>query len=425
MGVVWAATHEVTRKRVALKVLSARLGGRDEMHKRFLAEARAAASIDHPHVIDVSDVFELDDGTPVMVQDVLEGETLAQRLEREGPLDLETTAAILLPVVDAVAAAHDRGVVHRDLKPDNVFLVDRDEETFPMVLDFGIAKLLDPDADPGDSVDTGTGTMLGSTGYMSPEQGFGEKDIDGRADLWALGVILYECLAGFRPIEADNLGQYLKRVMSDAITPLHAVAPDLPEPVTHTVMALLETDRDARLSDLDSVVRALTDEAAAVPPFEETPTSDARPAEAGPTGVLPSPDAASSQQRSRIWLGAVLVAGVAGVAAWQIVSTPATSSTAPKPSVSSPAAPPRSQSATAPNAPTPRSPTEPAMSAATAAPITSSAPAPHPTPTAISRSSKRQPRPHPPEPPPVAPSPPPSVLPPAPDPGGLAEDPPF
>ena len=237
MGAVWAATHEVTRSRVALKFLQARVSHRSEMRRRFLAEARTASAIDHPNVIEVRDIFELEDGALVMVLDLLEGETLRQRLAAVGMLSLAQTAAVLLPVIDAVIAAHSLGVVHRDLKPGNVFLTSTDELVIPKVLDFGIAKLLEPDED---GVVTGTGALLGTPGYMAPEQGFGEKNVDARADVYSLGVMIYECLSGIRPVEAENLGQYLKRLMHDSVTPLAVVAPGVPAAISTLVMSMID-----------------------------------------------------------------------------------------------------------------------------------------------------------------------------------------
>jgi serine/threonine-protein kinase len=412
MGVVWAATHQVTRKHVALKMLSARLGGRDDMRKRFLAEARAAASIEHPHVIGVSDVFELDNGTPVMVQDLLEGETLAARLEGTGPLGLEETARIMLPVIDAVAAAHERGVVHRDLKPDNVFLVDRDGQTVPMVLDFGIAKLLVQDKDDTDSVDTGTGTMLGSAGYMSPEQGFGEKDIDERADLWAIGVILYECLAGIRPVEADNLGQYLKRLMSDAITPLEALEPDLPATITSTVKALLETDRDDRLSDLDAVRAALEGDAVEVPKSQDSRTVSG--IALAPSVTLEDSEERVAPRSSSLALVALGVAAL-GIVAWRVA-------------LPEPVAPAASTPTTALSAPTAASsPSIPTASSAPAAPSPSPTSQPSTEPSASARAVRQPAPPRRAVPPPPPTEPDSAGPPPKPEspPDGLAHDPPF
>jgi serine/threonine-protein kinase len=218
MGIVWAATHTVTRKKIALKFLKGPMHLRPELRKRFLREARAASAVIHPNVLEVHDVFELDDETPVMLMDLLEGETLGARIARLGKLSLSETADILIQVV----SAHAVGVVHRDLKPDNIFLVGSPKAAPSVrVLDFGIAKLVGlegPTAETG--IITGTGSMVGTPCYMSPEQSYGEKAVDYRTDVWSLGVIFYECLTGARPVEGDSIGQVVKRLVSDGITPI-------------------------------------------------------------------------------------------------------------------------------------------------------------------------------------------------------------
>src|SRR5882724_5232926 len=165
MGVVWAATHTVTRRSVAMKFLRGETRGMSQdLRQRFLREARAASAVRHPNVVTITDVFELDDETPVMVMDLLVGETLGQKLARETKLTLEQTAAILLPVVSAVGTAHALGIIHRDLKPDNIFIV---EGTPPggavRVLDFGIAKVIELEGE-GESTGliTDTGAILGT-----------------------------------------------------------------------------------------------------------------------------------------------------------------------------------------------------------------------------------------------------------------------
>lgn len=186
MGAVWEATHTIKRTKVALKFL--RGGDCEELRQRFVREARAAVAIEHDNVIEVIDVFELEDHTLVIVMPLLEGQMLADLLATRELLSLEETAAIMVPVVDGVAAAHAAHVVHRDLKPANVFLVPGEGGSLiPKVLDFGIAKLLS--SEDQDGLRTQAGIMLGTRGYLSPEQAFGEGPVDGRTDVWALGVM--------------------------------------------------------------------------------------------------------------------------------------------------------------------------------------------------------------------------------------------
>jgi serine/threonine-protein kinase len=257
MGEVWAGVHLVTRRTVALKFLKGD-AGRDARH-RFIREARAASVVHHPNVVPMIDILELDDGSPVLVMDLLEGITLAELLARRGAVELGEAAQILMPVISAVGSAHALGIVHRDLKPANIFLIDRfDEGPDVRVLDFGVAKFT---AQSGDAAETAhltrTGEVLGTPYYMPPEQVFGENDVDHRADIWSLGVILYECLAGCRPFEGTNAGQILKAIMMGSRRPLHEVAPRVPESVSSLVSRMLTIERDGRPKDLREVMETL------------------------------------------------------------------------------------------------------------------------------------------------------------------------
>ncbi len=241
MGVVWEAVHTVTRKPVALKFLK-RTGHEDRRAVgRFLREARAACAVRHPNVVEVHDVLDLPDGLPVMVMELLTGETLAQRIARERVLPLPELARIMGHVCSAVGCAHALGIVHRDLKPENIFLAASGSDV--RVLDFGIAKLTATEGDAAHTgATTGTGAILGTPYYMAPEQLFGEKDVDHRADIWALGIIFYEALSGVRPTLGANMGQIYKIVMTDAIVPLRERAPDLPA----AILDLVDTHDVAR-----------------------------------------------------------------------------------------------------------------------------------------------------------------------------------
>jgi serine/threonine protein kinase len=254
MGTVWAATHTVTRKPVALKLLKPERASDPNLRQRFEREARAACAVRHPNIVEIHDVLTLEDGTPIMVMELLEGESLGTRLDRER-LEVAEFARLMQQVISAVGTAHASGIVHRDLKPDNIFLV-RDPEggISVKVLDFGIAKVMSTSAEAGQTGGlTGTGAMLGTPYYMSPEQIFGERDIDHRADVWALGVIFYECLAGQRPTQADNIGQILKIITTDAIVPLERLAPWVPADLCRLIGRMLSRDRLARPSTLTEV----------------------------------------------------------------------------------------------------------------------------------------------------------------------------
>ena len=265
MGAVWAAQHIVTRKTVALKLMKAAGAAKPELVRRFLREARAASAVRHPNVVQIHDILQTTDGMPVMVMDLLEGESLGSRLERESVLSLADVSAILLPVISAIGTAHSLGIVHRDLKPDNIFLVREGHHVRPCVLDFGIAKL---SAMEGDAAQTGaltrTGAMMGTPYYMAPEQAFGEKSLDLRADVWAIGVILYECLTGRRPVDGDNMGQLLKILMTGAVQPIEELKPDLPPEVIDLVRRMLTTDLRQRLPSLHHAYDVLAHHAGTV-----------------------------------------------------------------------------------------------------------------------------------------------------------------
>jgi eukaryotic-like serine/threonine-protein kinase len=260
MGTVWAATHTVTRRSVAMKFLKDSMRHRKDLRERFLREAAAASSLKHPNVVEIIDVFDFEEGSPVMVMELLKGETLGQKLLRDERLSVEETAALLLPVVSAVGAAHAHGIVHRDLKPDNLFLLEGGGEPSVKVLDFGIAKLSAERylQDGPAGMLTESGSMLGTPCYMAPEQASGESPVDHRADIWSLGVILYECLSGMRPIEGENLPQVVARLMSAGIMPLERIAPELPAEVTGLVKQMLTRDVGRRPASLVEVSRTLS-----------------------------------------------------------------------------------------------------------------------------------------------------------------------
>jgi eukaryotic-like serine/threonine-protein kinase len=259
MGVVWAATHLATGNVVALKFLKGVAATTPALHKRFFREARAAMAVRHPNVVRIHEVTRDDDGLPVMVMDYLQGESLGNAMERIGILSLPDLGRVLLPVISAVGTAHAVGIVHRDLKPDNIFILNGDaRQPEVRVLDFGIAKLTANDGDAAQTAGlTGTGSMMGTPYYMSPEQVFGDKDVDHRADIWSLGVIMYECLAGRRPVDGENLGQLLKIITTGEIAPIERVAPHLPPEICALVNRMLAVSKRARPSDLREVYATL------------------------------------------------------------------------------------------------------------------------------------------------------------------------
>ncbi len=213
MGSVWKAEHLSLQAPVAVKLIDPEIAQNAEALARFHREARSAAALRSPHVVQILD-HGVDDDTqaPFIVMEMLEGESLAQRLERCGRLSLAQTTKILVDVGRALNRAHAAGIVHRDLKPDNIFLVKNDEEEVAKVLDFGIAKT--DKFRVGDAA-TATGMVMGTAYYMSPEQIKGEREVDHRTDLWALGVIAYECLSGQKPFVSETLGGLVLRICTE------------------------------------------------------------------------------------------------------------------------------------------------------------------------------------------------------------------
>ena len=392
MGEVWAATQTLTRMPVALKFLRDPSAS-DDVKRRFLREARAACAVRHPSVVRIHDVLDLPGGEPVMVMELLVGESLEQRLRRERRMALPDVAAILLRVVSAVGTAHQLGIVHRDLKPDNIFLAETSDGLEVKVVDFGIAKLT---AVEGDAAETGgltsTGAMLGTPFYMSPEQAFGERKIDHRADLWSLGIILYRCLTGVLPTHADNIGQILKIIMTNAIPPIAEVMPDLPADVASLVTRMLSLDRGKRPEDLREVKAVLERHAggsvgSAVEAFG-APAAEATAEETGASIQEPAPQTAAPRTAagvsvvgappappvaSRTWLavGIGAIAVVLGIAAVFVrPAKPAEEIVAPS------AAPSADVIAVAPSATASTAPSAPAPSVTASATVSAVAPTP-------------------------------------------------
>jgi serine/threonine protein kinase len=277
MGAVWSATHLLTHKKVALKFLVGAHAAKPEARRRFVLEARASSALRHPNVVAVHDLLDLDGDAPAMVLDLLEGETLGAQLSRRGALSTAETAAIGVQLVSAVGTAHAHGIVHRDLKPDNVFLVDdATGGTAVKVLDFGMAKLFAPEAETNPDVEaTAEGTVLGTPHYMSPEQAFGDP-VDHRADIWAIGVVLYECLSGSRPIGGATQAEVFRNLAAAAIRPLRSVAPQVPEDLSCMVGSMLARSPEARPRDLGPVFAVLTRYTATAAPSFEAPSGGAQ-----------------------------------------------------------------------------------------------------------------------------------------------------
>ncbi len=216
MGAVYEAKHTLIGKRVAVKVLLEKFLAKSDFVARLLQEARLASSIGHENIVDVTDFGTTDDGRSFVVMEFLDGESLAELTMREAPLPIERSLRIARQVASALGAAHAKGIFHRDVKPENIYLVRRGDADFVKVVDFGISKAVKPGGDEGGEGYrlTHTGLLLGTPLYMSPEQARGEEDLDHRVDIWALGVLLYECLTGEVPFRANNYLQIISQVLT-------------------------------------------------------------------------------------------------------------------------------------------------------------------------------------------------------------------
>lgn len=245
MGCVYLAEHISIRRPLALKLLHPEVEGIDEVNQRFEREAFAIGRMDHPNCVNVSDFGKLDDGTLYMVLELLDGVLLSDLLDRERRLSWERTLHIARHVLSALDYAHHAGIIHRDIKPENVILVDQDgDPDFAKILDFGIAKLRDdahPEENTGilsnDAKLTQHGVTIGTPTYIAPEQAYGEP-IDGRADLYALSVMMYEMITGFPPFDADEVGALLRMHVSHEVPPFSEIAPDVevPDPVQKLIL---------------------------------------------------------------------------------------------------------------------------------------------------------------------------------------------
>jgi serine/threonine protein kinase len=260
MGVVYEAKHTLIGKRVAIKVLLDKYAQKADIVARLQQEARLASSIGHEHIVDITDFGETVDGRTYVVMEFLEGESLAQLLLREGPLPPARAVTIARQVASALGAAHGKGIVHRDVKPENVFIIRRQDKDFVKVVDFGISKALKSNENEGGDSSprlTHTGMVLGTPLYMSPEQARGEDDLDHRIDVYAVGVILYELLTGEVPFRGTNYLNVIAQVLSSTPKAPSQVRPDLMispalEAVVMKAMTKDRGDRYASMSELDA-----------------------------------------------------------------------------------------------------------------------------------------------------------------------------
>lgn len=257
MGVVVAATDLQLERQVAIKFLLPQAISSNEAVERFLREARAAVKIQSEHVARVIDVGSLDSGAPYLVMEYLEGADLASILAKHGPLPYEDAVDYVLQACEAIAEAHAHGIVHRDLKPANLFLAQQADGTAKIkVLDFGISKLPVAGTKSGLSL-TRTSSLMGSPLYMSPEQMKSSREVDSRTDIWGLGVILYELIAGVPPFDGDSIPELSAKVLLNEPESLQARRPDVPPELERAITTALAKNREDRFPTVSELSLAL------------------------------------------------------------------------------------------------------------------------------------------------------------------------
>jgi serine/threonine-protein kinase len=392
MGSVWRGTHVTLDRPVAIKFVDVGSQQHDRIVERFLREAKTAAAIRHPNVIDIVDFGTTGRADqPFMVMELLEGETLLSRIRRDPALTAREAVLIMAQVLSGLDAVHRAGIVHRDLKPANVFVSHDEEggeELFARLLDFGISYSVDPDSElRRGRFGTSDQLVIGTPEYMSPEQAEGRPDIDLRADVYAAGVMLYEMLTGVLPFDAEHPGAVLNKVMNGDYVPLEQLRPDLPELAT-VVAAAMARDRDARPQSARELRRMILSASGMTAEHSgqfatarisgthrKLPASDPPPrvARDAPTQTFDPVPVAPTRSRAP-WVAAaviVVIAAIAGVG-WALTRGAAeTVATAPAPSAlgALPTPPPPAPSATAPTAPiTPPAVVEPSAPQTTPAP---------------------------------------------------------
>ncbi len=283
MGVVYNARDERLKRRVAVKVLPPELGFREEIRIRFLREAETAARLSHPHIVPIHSVGESPDGLVYFVMAYVEGEPLGAKLKRRGRLPPEEARRIMMETADALGAAHALGIIHRDVKPDNILL--EGSRGRVVVTDFGIAKALS--STTGGATLTATGVAIGTPHYMSPEQAAGDREIDGRSDLYSLGVVSYQMLVGELPFQAPTVPGILMKQITERAPFVTDKRPDCPEDLAAAVMRCLEKDPEDRWSTADVLRRAL--EARSATPHRPRSAAAAPARALRPTVLPPAP----------------------------------------------------------------------------------------------------------------------------------------
>ncbi len=296
MAEVYLGEHITIQKQVAIKVAGVAFANETELRQRFLQEARAASVIHHEHIVDITDFGHTPEGVPFFTMEYLEGEDLAATIKREGPFSWERSRAIALQILDALSEAHEKGIVHRDMKPQNCFRLTRKQNPdFIKVVDFGLAKVVSKHLDAIDM--TRSGVVMGTAMYMAPEQAMG-LDIDGRADLYSVGVMLYEMLVGRPPFHDGGFLGVLHQHINEPVPSLREQVPELSRAVEELVFRALAKRREHRFQSAEVFAAALRE-------TSDSPLDD----------ILPAPP------RNRVgWVLSLVAAGVAAAAVTVVVT---------------------------------------------------------------------------------------------------------
>ena len=317
MATVWRAEHVTLGRAVAIKFLVGIGTNVSHRSERFIREARVIATVRHRHVVDVLDFGVTEEGQPYMVMELLEGVTLSDRLAQGPPLSDALIVDVIATTLSGLAAVHDLGIVHRDLKPENIFLVEDADGLFPKLIDFGVSRGFDHDAD---GRLTGTGGVVGTPQYMSPEQARGMRDIDARSDIFSMGTVLYECLTGTHPFQSENPGDILIMIVANDLAPPESVRPDIPPALAHVIEVAMQKDRAARWQsarEMREALLAARDDLSGRParrtprmPIPSAPTLDRPETGTGPASPAHADELPASSGRRRTFAVLAIVAAL-------------------------------------------------------------------------------------------------------------------
>jgi serine/threonine-protein kinase len=315
MGDVWLANHLGLDTLVAVKFMSAALAQNDALIERFAREAKLASRIKSPHVVQIFDFAATPEGIPYIVMELIDGETMEARILRETRLGLDETSRILVQLCRGLGKAHEVGIIHRDMKPDNVLLGEEEGELFVKILDFGIAKNL---ASMHGATDAGA--MMGTPPYMSPEQLFRPAEVDHRSDLWALGVMTYRCLTGRLPFEGDTLGAVCVAVNEGSYPPASRLNREIPRSIDEWVsraLAMSPSDRFRTAREMSDAYLMVFERDGHLPHWaaHKEPAEGMPPTFAGGTGGVSTQTASTRQAHRRrrhaasLFVGGALLVG--------------------------------------------------------------------------------------------------------------------